>query len=241
MVLLMRLSRHKQSPGIRHNHPSHAPIQFELNRSITTSRTVPQPLPQASAEQGSNSITSYAPRNSDSSKAVDDGGLAASTDSRGSPDDQRIGAEISSAALGQSNQAARAPFYTGMRSAMLGVSPEMALTVIIKTGEAPGFTSVLDACSPSQPVARHILISEASISLSAQDREYLQYKGVFTLPQKSTCNELLRAYFHHVHPMMPIVDATVLLKFHETGKASEWNLLLLWSMFFVAVNVSYVF
>ncbi|UKZ45915.1 hypothetical protein TrVGV298_000109 [Trichoderma virens] len=210
-----RNSRHKQSPGIRHNHPSHAPIQFELNRSITTSRTVPQPLPQASAEQGSNSITSYAPRNSDSSKAVDDGGLAASTDSRGSPDDQRIGAEISSAALGQSNQAARAPFYTG---------------------EAPGFTSVLDACSPSQPVARHILISEASISLSAQDREYLQYKGVFTLPQKSTCNELLRAYFHHVHPMMPIVDATVLLKFHETGKASEWNLLLLWSMFFVAVN-----
>lgn len=38
--------------------------------------------------------------------------------------------------------------------------------------------------------------------------------------------------------MMPIVDATVLLKFHETGKASEWNLLLLWSMFFVAANVS---
>lgn len=116
----------------------------------------------------------------------------------------------------------------------------MTLTFVLKTGEAPGFTSVLDACSPSQqPVARHILISEAPISLSAQDREYLQYKGVFTLPQKSTCNELLRAYFHHVHPMMPIVDATVLLKFHETGKASEWNLLLLWSMFFVAANVSH--
>lgn len=116
----------------------------------------------------------------------------------------------------------------------------MTLTFVLKTGEAPGCMSVLDACSPSQqPVARHILISEAPISLSAQDREYLQYKGVFTLPQKSTCNELLRAYFHHVHPLMPIVDATVLLKFHETGKASEWNLLLLWSMFFVAANVSY--
>jgi hypothetical protein len=37
---------------------------------------------------------------------------------------------------------------------------------------------------------------------------------------------------------MPIVDATVLLKFHQEGKASEWNLLLLWSMFFVAANVS---
>lgn len=110
---------------------------------------------------------------------------------------------------------------------------------MLEIGEAPGFTSVLDACSPSQqPVARHILISEASILLSAQDRAYLQYKGVFTLPQKSTCNELLRAYFHHVHPIMPIVDASVLLKFHQTGKASEWNLLLLWSMFFVAANVS---
>ncbi|KAL6691455.1 fungal-specific transcription factor domain-containing protein [Trichoderma pleuroticola] len=208
-----RNSRHKHSSSLRHNH---SPIQFELNRPVTAaSRTVPQPLPQASAEQGPSSIASYSPQGNDSSKISDDGGLAVGTDSRGSPDDQRIGAEISSAALGQSNQAGR-PFYTG---------------------EAPGFTSVLDACSPSQqPVVRHILISEASISLSAQDREYLQYKGVFTLPQKSTCNELLRAYFHHVHPMMPIVDATVLLKFHETGKASEWNLLLLWSMFFVAAN-----
>lgn len=111
--------------------------------------------------------------------------------------------------------------------------------LMLEIGEAPGFTSILDACSPSQqPAARHILISEAPISLSDEDREYLRYKGVFTLPQKSTCNELLRAYFHHVHPIMPVIDASVLLKLHQTGKASEWNLLLLWSMFFVAANVS---
>ncbi|KAL7941839.1 fungal-specific transcription factor domain-containing protein [Trichoderma barbatum] len=208
--------RHGRSSG-NQQHPPHTPVQFQLNRSITTSRTTQQSLPLTSVEQGPNAIASFAPQDDDSSKVADDSGLATVADGRrGSPDDQRIGAEISSAALGQSNQAARAPFYTG---------------------EAPGFTSVLDACSPSQqPVARHILISEAPISLSAQDREYLQYKGIFTLPQKSTCNELLRAYFHHVHPMMPIVDATVLLKFHETGKAREWNLLLLWSMFFVATN-----
>lgn len=111
--------------------------------------------------------------------------------------------------------------------------------LMLEIGEAPGFTSILDTCSPSQqPAARHILISEAPISLSDEDREYLRYKGVFTLPQRSTCNELLRAYFHHVHPIMPVVDASVLLKLHQTGKASEWNLLLLWSMFFVAANVS---
>lgn len=112
------------------------------------------------------------------------------------------------------------------------------LILMLEIGEAPGFTSILDVCSPSQqPVARHILISEVPISLSDEDREYLRSKGVFTLPQKSTCNELLRAYFHHVHPIMPVVDASVLLKLHQTGKASEWNLLLLWSMFFVAANV----
>lgn len=112
------------------------------------------------------------------------------------------------------------------------------IMLMLELGEAPGFKSILDACSPSQPAARHILIPEAHISLSDEDREYLRYKGIFTLPQKSTCNELLRAYFHHVHPIMPVVDASVLLKLHQTGKASEWNLLLLWSMFFVAANVS---
>jgi hypothetical protein len=119
------------------------------------------------------------------------------------------------------------------------LQPYQMIILMLELGEAPGFTSILDACSPSQqPVARHILISEVPISLSDEDREYLRSKGVFTLPQKSTCNELLRAYFHHVHPIMPVVDASVLLKLHQTGKASEWNLLLLWSMFFVAANVS---
>lgn len=119
------------------------------------------------------------------------------------------------------------------------LQPCQLIMLMLELGEAPGFTSILDACSPSQqPAARHILISEAPISLSDEDREYLRCKGVFTLPQKSTCNELLRAYFHHVHPIMPVVDASVLLKLHQTGKASEWNLLLLWSMFFVAANVS---
>ncbi|EFY89034.1 hypothetical protein MAC_04965 [Metarhizium acridum CQMa 102] len=38
---------------------------------------------------------------------------------------------------------------------------------------------------------------------------------------------------------MPVIDAKLLLTFHQTGETSEWNLLLLWSMFFVAANCMY--
>ncbi|RFU80375.1 dehydrogenase, multihelical [Trichoderma arundinaceum] len=221
-----------------HHHPPRAPVELGLDLPAAGSRSLPQSLSPASVEQGLNAVATYASQGGRSSRIGENAGPHSVSESRGNPDEQRTGAEISSAALGQSNQSARAPFYTGMmKAAALGGMPHVEMKLIPETGEAPGFTSILDTCSPSQqPVARHILISEASISLSAQDREYLQCKGVFTLPQRSTCNELLRAYFHHVHPIMPIVDATVLLKFHQTGKASEWNLLLLWSMFFVAAN-----
>ncbi|KAJ5168039.1 uncharacterized protein N7482_003633 [Penicillium canariense] len=128
---------------------------------------------------------------------------------------ERTGVEISSTVLGQDNRNGQVPFYIG---------------------EAPGFTSILDVCSrPDQTMLKHILLSpDTSPSLSAQDREYLQHKGVFTMPQKNTCSELLRAYFHHIHPIMPIVDVKVLLKVNSGIQMSEWNLLLLWSMFFAA-------
>ncbi|EHK42217.1 hypothetical protein TRIATDRAFT_229782 [Trichoderma atroviride IMI 206040] len=214
-----------QTQGLKRQQPKetfgqhdsfHGPLELDLGLPAAEARRALQPLSPASVDQGLSSAASYASPNDGSKRAGDARSSRSGTELRGNQDEQRAGTEISSAALGQNNQIAGAPFYTG---------------------EAPGFTSILDACSPSQqPAARHILISEVPISLSDEDREYLRYKGVFTLPQKSTCNELLRAYFHHVHPIMPVVDASVLLKLHQTGKASEWNLLLLWSMFFVAAN-----
>ncbi|KAE8378348.1 C6 transcription factor [Aspergillus bertholletiae] len=133
-------------------------------------------------------------------------------------DEERTGAEIATAALGRNKRAAgQAPFYTG---------------------ESPGFGSVLDLCSPpQQPVQRHILLHpKRSIPLSTQDREYLQYKGVFTLPRSDTCDELLHAYFHHVHPIVPVVDATSVLSSYPSGEGNQCSLLLLWSMFSVATN-----
>ncbi|KAE8147144.1 C6 transcription factor [Aspergillus avenaceus] len=132
-------------------------------------------------------------------------------------DEERTGTEIATAALGRNKRTGQAPFYTG---------------------ESPGFGSVLDLCSPpQQPVPRHILLQpKTTIQLSDEDRDYLQHKGVFDLPQRDTCDELLCAYFHHVHPVMPVVDATTVLNPYPGGESNQCNLLLLWSMFFVATN-----
>lgn len=203
----------------------------------------PQSPPSASTGQQLNSSLVYTSQGDGSNPVAGVGHPPCTSDLPLNLDEQPFGMEISSTALGRGKRRGRVPFYTGMiifnyhHHARGCTITGHTLTPCI--GEAPGFSSVLDSCSPSQqPVARHILISsEVSTSLSKQDRDYLNFKGVFTLPQKSTCDDLLRAYFHHIHPIMPIVDAKVLLKFHQTGKTSEWNLLLLWSIFFVAVNV----
>ncbi|KAJ5158132.1 uncharacterized protein N7500_007783 [Penicillium coprophilum] len=143
----------------------------------------------------------------------DDGTLRSITE-RPTDVAERTGVEISSAVLGQDNNTGQVPFYTG---------------------ESPGFSSILDVCTqPNQTVPRHILLSpNISASLSTQDSEYLQHKGVFTMPHKNTSAELLRAYFHNIHPIMPIIDVTA---FFNSNQINELNLLLLWSIFFAASN-----
>ena len=84
----------------------------------------------------------------------------------------------------------------------------------------------------------HFLIPmHVSASLPDEDRMYLENKGVFTLPGKEACDSLIRAYFRHVHPIMPIIEADHLLNTLQNGKLKDYNVLLLWSIFFVAVNV----
>jgi hypothetical protein len=38
---------------------------------------------------------------------------------------------------------------------------------------------------------------------------------------------------------MPIVEADQILRFFQAGRLQEYNLLLVWSVFFVAVNVRF--
>ncbi|RFU24442.1 hypothetical protein B7463_g11893, partial [Scytalidium lignicola] len=106
------------------------------------------------------------------------------------------------------------------------------------TGAAPRFNSILNPHTPpQQPLIGHSTpLSSSSTSLPPEDREYLERKGVFSLPQHDTCAKLLQAYFHHVHLVMPVVDANIIINFSDPTKSCRCNLLLLWSMFFVAVN-----
>lgn len=99
-------------------------------------------------------------------------------------------------------------------------------------------TSTLDLCSPGYRMPQHFPIpTHMPAPLAEEDRRYLGSKGVFTLPGKEACESLIRAYFRHVHPIMPVVEAHQLLNALQSGRLQDYNILLMWSVFFVAVNV----
>ncbi|KNG81942.1 C6 transcription factor [Aspergillus nomiae NRRL 13137] len=140
---------------------------------------------------------------------------AAAREAHDIEDEERNGDEIAAAALGQPRRVGEVPFYTGDRT---------------------GPVSTLDICSPDHSLPRHCLIpSNNQTTLTEDDRDYLQKKGVFTLPKPDTCESLLRAYFYHVHPIMPVIEVGSILNYHP-GRLGDCNTLLLWSVFFVAVN-----
>ncbi|XRM40844.1 hypothetical protein ABZX51_004149 [Aspergillus tubingensis] len=130
--------------------------------------------------------------------------------------EERYGLEIAAAALGQPQRAGRVPFYSG-------------------AGTGP--TSALEICFSDQSLSRHFLVpSSPAVHLAEEDKKYLESKGVFTMPGSATCESLLRAYFHHVHPIMPILEPDVILEHHRTGRLPENNVLIFWCIFFVASN-----
>ncbi|KAJ5619291.1 fungal-specific transcription factor domain-containing protein [Penicillium lagena] len=131
-------------------------------------------------------------------------------------EEERNGLEIASAALGQPERVGEVPFYAGERT---------------------GPTSALDVCSSDQSLPRHFLIPLQRTQLSDEDQEFLHKKGVFTLPGGTACDSLIEAYLLHVHPVLPVIEADVLLRHHQAGQLAVYNLLLLWSIFFVAVNI----
>ncbi|KZN87824.1 Cutinase transcription factor 1 beta [Penicillium chrysogenum] len=213
-VVRERLRRRRQQTGsLAARRPPQETVQVDHPRAEPNS--VPLSNPSASMDRESPDLVRQAP------EAVQmgisgDGGTRSISERRNEVA-ERTGVEISSTVLGQDKKTGQVPFYTG---------------------ESPGFASILDVCAqPNQIMPRHILLSpNIPASLSIQDREFLQHKGVFTMPQENTFTELLRAYFHHIHPIMPIVDVKVFFNSSQGTQTGEWNSLLLWSMFFAAAN-----
>lgn len=111
--------------------------------------------------------------------------------------------------------------------------------LIYYIGSQTGPAYTLDICSPEKPLSTHFLIpSRARSPLSNADRSYLEAKGVLTLPKAKSCESLLRAYLHHVHPIMPVIEVDHILEYQHNGRLHEYNILLLWSIFSAAVNVN---
>ncbi|KID81463.1 Transcription factor, fungi [Metarhizium guizhouense ARSEF 977] len=123
--------------------------------------------------------------------------------------EERSGIEIAEAALGVPRRVGQLPFYSG---------EQLGLHV-------------------GSSVPRHFLIpSGTETFLEKEDREYLKAKGVLTLPQNDTCAALLRVYLSHVHPVYPVIEVEQLWDCYHNGRLGQYNLLLLWSIFSVAVN-----
>lgn len=133
------------------------------------------------------------------------------------------------------------PFYTGNQDNR-GSEQDRAINEANRhAGEHTGLTSTLDICLSDQSLSRHFLIpSDTLPSLPEEDRNYLRMKGVFKLPGSDACSSLLRAYFYHVHPIMPVIEADLMLSYYQAGRLHEYNTLLLWSVFLVTVNVSHL-
>ncbi|GKZ19776.1 hypothetical protein AbraIFM66951_010807 [Aspergillus brasiliensis] len=183
----------------------------------TPSNTVPAGLSRPDRPQGiSSPASNYAQGPVNRYKANVTPGREASLLPNDAESEERYGLEIAAAALGQPQRAGGVPFYSG-------------------AGTGP--TSALEICFSDQSLSRHFLVpSSPAVHLAEEDKKYLESKGVFTMPGPATCDSLLRAYFHHVHPIMPILEPDVVLEHHLTGRLPENNVMIFWCIFFVASN-----
>ena len=74
--------------------------------------------------------------------------------------------------------------------------------------------------------------------MSTEDMSYLEAKGCFSLPSEEVCEQLIQCYFHYVHPLLPLVDIEAFFQDYLGTSGRTPKLLLLWSMFSVAISVS---
>lgn len=94
-------------------------------------------------------------------------------------------------------------------------------------------------CTTDHAIPRHLLLPEAKqIVLTEDDKAFFRSKGVYSFLSDVAMDSLIRAYFHHVHPIMPVLEADNLLEHHRSKRLHEYNLILLWSLCSIACNVS---
>jgi hypothetical protein len=119
----------------------------------------------------------------------------------------------------------------------------LTMSVLSRSGDRQGLVhAVMEICADRAPTvqapfALHSSIGERKKLLQTHDYVYLEAKGVFDVPSTDVCDALVRDYFHHVHALLPVIDAGNFLSQYVSRGVSSMNLLLLWSVFLAAANV----
>ncbi|OTA03117.1 Zn2Cys6 transcriptional regulator [Trichoderma parareesei] len=142
---------------------------------------------------------------------------AASSSNPSTADEEQLGVEMVEAALGHPRREGRVPYYIGEQ-----------------TG---GPTSTMHICSTDHVIPKHLLMPAAKQTILTDDEKaFLRSKGVYSFLSEASADSLIRAYFHHVHPIMPILEADKLLEYHRLKRLNEYNLILLWGLYTIASN-----
>ncbi|CAN8103247.1 unnamed protein product [Discula destructiva] len=124
-----------------------------------------------------------------------------------------------------------------LATSLMGTCAE-ATTETFYTGDQQGIGYILDVVGEPSGICQHhgLPYMTGPYHMMPEDVAYVRSKGAFSVPSASVCEALLEAYFHHVHPILPVVDAAAVLTTFNNGGASSINLMLLWSMFSVAAS-----
>ena len=106
------------------------------------------------------------------------------------------------------------------------------------TGESEGLEFVFDVCAPSRTVRGPHYAVKREYHKRLFSRYELSQEQVLW-PEPAVRDELVRLFFHYVHPFLPVVDPHDFL--HKYGQGvNSISRLLLWSIFFAAANFASV-
>lgn len=86
------------------------------------------------------------------------------------------------------------------------------------------------------------LETETLSHIAPEDVKFLEYKGCFHIPQRPILDDLVREYFLHVHPVLPVLDERLFWEIYIPGGSRtgcrKVPLFVFRAMLFVSCSVS---
>lgn len=113
-------------------------------------------------------------------------------------------------------------------------------SLTVTQGDPQGIALVAEVCEPQrQGKSGHFIVASlGSDNIDPDTLEYLKRRGCFDLPHLNIQQELVKAYFHYVHPFFPVVQVSSFLQAFGSREQKGTSLHLLWSVFLAAANVA---